>query len=138
MGSKLGVYCVDIEAQMKGGLIFRVQVLYTLSHDLSYAELVHVVHRIASHSVLGQCDVLIIIDVPDGNQDHILRREMGVLTQPRPLGEVGEGSHARHMRQRHPVIIVTQGGVGPEPIVDTIGMRVHPDDLQPRVEFMRG
>lgn len=129
MSGKLRVYSIDIETQMKGGLVLRVEVLYALPHDLPNPEFIHVVHRITFHSVLAEGDVLIIVDVPDGNQDHIFWREIGERGQPLPFGEVREGGHPRHMRQRHPVILITQRGIRPKTVIYAVGMSIHPDDF---------
>jgi len=135
---RFGVYRIDIKRQMKGVLVLGVEVLHAPPHDLPYAQLVDVVHRETSHIMLPQSDVFIVVDIANRDKDHVSRMQKGSPGQPPPLSKIRKGAHPRGMRERHSVVIVRAGNVGPpQSVVYCIRMRVHPNHLQLRVRPQR-
>ena len=51
----LGINTIDIETQMEGVAVVRIQIFYGLGHHCTYAVFIDVVHSETFYTVVGQC-----------------------------------------------------------------------------------
>jgi hypothetical protein len=126
--------CVNVEGNVERFVAFGVEIVDSLSHGLSDAQLEDVVHGEALDVVLFEIDPLIWVDISDGQQDDVLIGN-GVLEPFEAWNHrLGESTG---MAGRISVIAIVCAFGG----VDEVGVCVDPYHLQVfmmRVESMNG
>jgi hypothetical protein len=130
----MGIDRIDVEGNMEGLVSFGVKIFNGLAHDLSNAELHHMVHRETFDLVFLQVDPLVWVDVTDANEDQIFKRND--VLEPGEAWDAGLGKSSGVASWVTVVAVVCA-----ESGVDEIRVGVDPDDLEilvAAVERMKG